>query len=163
MGGPITPGSSGISKILAVAGDLRWMHAYATVDEAVFDPHPNPFADARFYTVDGRQLTPTLNGSVLIGLSATGAVPNAQAVQLVLNAAIVQIRTKVEQSTLSSAMKQAALAELNALQTQSLSQRYDSLHAKPLGHIASASFLTQISGGSQIQHQNGWLHNLFGH
>jgi hypothetical protein len=162
MGGP-TPGSTGISKIVAVAGNLRWIHAYATVDEAVYDPHPNSFIDARFYTVDGRQLTPTLNGSVLIGLSANSAVPNVAAVQLVLNAAIVQIRTKVDGSTLSDAMKQAARAELNALQTQSLSQRYDSLHAKPLGHIASASFLTQISGGSQIQHQNGWLHNLFGH
>jgi hypothetical protein len=163
MGGPVTPGSTGISKIVAVAGNLRWIHAYATVDEAVYDPHPNSFIDARFYTVDGRQLTPTLNGTVLIGLSANSAVPNVAAVQLVLNAAIVQIRTKVDGSTLSDAMKQAARAELNALQTQSLSQRYDSLHAKPLGHIASASFLTQISGGSQIQHQNGWLHNLFGH
>jgi hypothetical protein len=109
-------------------------------------------------------LTPTLDGSVLIGLSANGATPNVPAVQLVLNAAIVQLRAKVQGSSLSAAMKAAALAELDSLQTQSLSQRYDSLHAKPLGHIASAGFLTQLSsGGSQIQHQNGWLHNLFGH
>lgn len=163
MGGPISPGSTGISKILAVAGNLQWIHAYATVDEAVFDPHPSSFIDARFYTVDGRQLTPTLNGSVLMGLSADGATPNVPAVQLVLNAAIVQIRAKVQNSSLDAAMKAAALAELDALQPRNLSQRYDSLHAKPLGHNATAGFLTQLSGGSQIQHQNGWLHNLFAH
>jgi hypothetical protein len=152
-------------KIIVVAKNRTWLHAYLTAKQLKDDASGPPLGDAEFYTVDGRQLTAQLDGKKLKGLDDDGAPPDEAAVQQAVDAAIAGVRAKVERSSHPASTKQDALTELARLDGKSLSERFDLMFALPLGHptVAGANHVLGFHTTPKMRDPGSFIHMILFH